>query len=106
MFNIDILKLEKLFLSEIPVVFNFKQADISELLTGKLMGNSGLKSHQYLSGAKSTAVVLKCDTMWSKMHQRINPIDRKLKIKIYLIWGKNDLEEELVDYEFEEVHDE
>ena len=55
---------------------------------------------------KSTAVVLKCDTLWSKRYHEIKPIDNRSTKHIYLSWKLNALEEDFVEQEYEEVQDE
>ena len=42
------------------------------------MDDSGLEAHTYISGVKATALVLKCNFLWSKRHYKINPIDNIL----------------------------
>ena len=67
------------------------------------MEDSLLEAHKDISDVKSTNVVLNYCPLWSKSRQEINPTGNRLTKKI--IW-KNALEEEILDQEYEEVHDE
>ena len=52
------------------------------------MVSSSLESHQDLCDVKATVGVFKCDAIWSKMHQKINPIDSILiKLGAEFLWG-------------------
>ena len=42
------------------------------------MADSGLESQQAINDVKETAVVLKFDLLWSKIHHETNPIDNIL----------------------------
>ena len=74
LFQIDKFKLENLVLKNIPVPSNFKIKTLLGFIKLKVVVNSGLESQQYFSGVKATAIFFKCDPLWSKIHQKINPI--------------------------------
>ena len=70
------------------------------------MGNSGLEFHQSFSYMKANAVVLQCCPLWSKSHNKTNPIDRKLMKYIYLSFYHNFPEGQFVYQEYEDMQDE
>ena len=78
LFHLDTLPLAKSVLSNTPLPPKFKLKTLFKFLAGKSMDDSGLEAHTYISGVKATALVLKCNFLWSKRHYKINPIDNIL----------------------------
>ena len=92
MFHLETLTLAKSVLSKECLPPNIKLKNILGLLTGKLMDDSGLESHQAISDVKKNTLGLKCNILCSKRRHNISPIENKLTKK-YLFWEKNSLED-------------